>query len=52
MEAENRVLNNCGEGQVVEELCEDLPDVGVTIFAEAFVIETIPKKVESVKSTR
>ena len=29
------------ERQVVEEICEEFPDVSVSIFTEAFIIETI-----------
>ena len=42
METENLVLHHCGERQVVEKLCEDLPNVGVTVLAQAFIIEPIP----------
>jgi len=41
MEAEDLVLNNSSEGEVVEELSELLPDVSVTILSQTFVIESI-----------
>ena len=44
METEDLVLNNSGEGQVVKQLSELLPDVGVTVLAEAFIVESVPIK--------
>ena len=41
MEAEDLVLDHSGEGQVVKELCELLPHVGVSILTEALVIEPV-----------
>jgi len=41
MEAEDLVLDHSRQGQVVKKLCELLPDVGVSILAQAFVIETV-----------
>ena len=41
MEAEDLVLDYSRQGQVVKKLCELLPDVGVSILAQAFVIETV-----------
>ena len=41
MEAEDLVLDHSGEGQVIEELSKLLPDVGITILAEALVVEPI-----------
>ena len=42
VEAEDLVLDNGGEGEVIEELGEDLPHVGIAVFAETFIVETIP----------
>ena len=42
MEAEDLVLNDGRQWQVVEKLGELLPDVGVAVFAEALVVETVP----------
>jgi len=42
VQAENLILNNSSEGQVVEELGEDFPDVGIAVLSEAFIIESIP----------
>lgn len=41
MEAEDAAFNDSGEGKVVEEGGEVLPHVGVTVFTEAFIVETI-----------
>ena len=41
MQTEDLVLNYRCEGQVVEQICEVLPDVRVAIFAEALVVESI-----------
>lgn len=41
MEAENLVLNQGSQGEVVEEVGEYLPHVGVAVFAKAFVIEAV-----------
>lgn len=44
MEAENLVLNDSGEGEVVEQLGELLPHIGVSILAKTLVVESIPIK--------
>lgn len=41
MEAEDLVFNQGGQGEVVEEVGENLPHVGVAVFAEAFVVEAV-----------
>lgn len=41
METENLVLDERGQGQVVEEIGEVFPHRGVAIFAEAFVVESV-----------
>ena len=41
MEAENFVFNNCGKRQKIEETGEVLPYVGITIFSEALIIESV-----------
>ena len=38
------VLNHGCERKIVEKLGEALPDVSVSIFTEAFIIETVPNK--------
>ena len=43
MEAENLILDDSSERQVIEELGELLPNVCVTILSQTFIIETIPK---------
>lgn len=41
VETKYLVLDQGGEGEVVEEVGEVLPDVGVAVFAEALVIEAV-----------
>lgn len=41
MEAEDLILDERGEWQVVEEVGEVLPDVGVAVLAEALVVEAV-----------
>ena len=41
MQAKDLVLDEGGEGQVVEEIGEVFPDVCVAVFTEAFVIEAV-----------
>ena len=43
MKTEDRVLNHCSEWQVVEELSELFPHVGITVLAEALIIESVSK---------
>lgn len=35
------VLDESGERQVVEQVCEELPDVGVSVLSEALVVKAI-----------
>ena len=44
MEAEDLVFDNCSQRQVVEQLGEDLPHVSISVFAEALVVEAVPKE--------
>lgn len=41
MEAEDLVVDEGGEWEVVEEVGEVLPDVGVAVLAEALVVEAV-----------
>ena len=41
MEAEELILHDCGERQVIEQLSEALPDIRVAVFAGALIIEAI-----------
>lgn len=41
MKAENSVVNNCSEWQVIEELGEVDPNIWVSIFAQALVVESV-----------
>ena len=41
METEDLVVNECSQGQVVEEVGETLPDICIAIFAQTFVVEAV-----------
>lgn len=41
MKTEDLVVDEGGEGKIVEEVCEVLPNVGVAVFSKALVIEAI-----------
>lgn len=41
MKAEDLVLNECSKGKVVEKVGEVLPDIGIAVLAQAFVVEAI-----------
>ena len=41
MKAENVSLDDSGQWEVIEETCEVLPNIGISILSEALVIETI-----------
>ena len=41
MKTEDLVLDQCGEGEVVEEVGEKLPDVGIAVFAQTLVVEAV-----------
>lgn len=41
VEAENLILYDGSERKVVKEFSESLPDISITIFTEAFIIETV-----------
>ena len=43
MKAENLILDDSSERQVIEELGELLPNVCVAILSQTFIIEAIPK---------
>ena len=38
------VLDVCREGQVVKEVCEVLPHIGVAVLAQALVVEAVPAR--------
>jgi hypothetical protein len=42
VQAENLVVNDGSEGQIVKEFGEDLPHVRISVLSEALVVETIP----------
>ena len=41
VKAEDLILDQGGQGQVVEQIGEVLPDVGVAIFPEALIVEAV-----------
>lgn len=41
VKAEDLVIDKGGEGEVVKEVSEVLPDIGISIFSEALVVEAI-----------
>jgi hypothetical protein len=41
MEAEDLLFYNCCEWEVVEQVSEEFPHVGVTVLAQALIVETI-----------
>ena len=42
VEAEDLALNDGGQGQVVEQLGELLPNVSVAVLTQALIVETVP----------
>jgi hypothetical protein len=41
MEAEDVVLNDCGQRQVVEKRGEVLPNICISVLSQALIVETI-----------
>lgn len=41
MKTEDLIINQSSQREVIEEVGEVFPDIGVSIFAKAFVVETI-----------
>ena len=41
VKAENLVFDKSGEGEVVKEIGEIFPDIGVAVFAQTFVVKSI-----------
>lgn len=41
VETEYLVINQGGEGQVVEEICEVFPDIRVAVFPQTLVVESV-----------
>lgn len=41
VETKDLVVDEGGEGKIVEEICEVLPDIGVAVFSEALVVEAV-----------
>ena len=43
MRAENAILDEAGEGQKIEEVGKVLPNVGVSVLAQALIVEAVTK---------
>ena len=41
MEAEDLILDDCSQGQIIKELCELFPDAGVPVFPQTLIVEAI-----------
>ena len=41
VQAEDLVVDERGQGQVVEEIGEEFPHVGVAVFAQAFIVKAV-----------
>ena len=41
MEAENFLFHDSSQGEVIEEICEVFPHVGIAILAKTFIVETV-----------
>lgn len=41
MKTEDLVINQGSEGEIVEEIGKILPDVRISVFSEAFVVEAV-----------
>ena len=46
VQTEDLTFNNSSEREIIEELSEELPHIGITIFSQTFVIKsiTIPQR--------
>ena len=45
METEYLTFYYCSQRQVIEELCEVFPHIGIAVFPQTFIVETITIKV-------
>ena len=41
MQAENLIFNHGSERKIVKKICQILPDIGIAVFAQALVVESI-----------
>lgn len=41
MQAEYLILNDSSERQIIKQICEHLPNIGVSVLAETLVIEPV-----------
>jgi hypothetical protein len=42
VETEYLSLDHCSQGQVIEQFSESLPHIGISVLAQALIVETIP----------
>lgn len=35
------VIYQCGEGQIVKEICEVLPNIGISVFPQTLIVEAV-----------
>ena len=49
MKAENLVINNSSQWQVVKKLSEDLPHVSIAVLSEALVVKAVPEEILNFK---
>lgn len=49
MKAENLVVNNGRQWQVVEKLGENLPHICITVLSKALVVEAVPEEILNFK---
>lgn len=42
------VLNECGQREVIKQVCKELPDICIAIFPQAFIIEAISAEMAQV----
>ena len=42
MQTENLSLDDCSQWQVIEQFSESLPNISISILAQALIVETIP----------
>lgn len=41
MQTEDLILNDCGKGQIIEQIGQELPHICVTVFSHTLVVETV-----------
>ena len=41
MQAEDLIVDEGGEGKIVEKIREKFPDIGIAVFAKAFIVKSV-----------